>query len=50
VVGTKGAAHQQMFQVECQIPQLAVRTTGFGASRRIAEQEAAQLALGQLHR
>jgi len=48
VVGTRGAAHQQLFEVECQIPQLAIRTTGFGASRRIAEQEAAQLAFGQL--
>lgn len=47
VVATQGAAHNQQFQVECQIPQLAIRTTGFGASRRIAEQEAAQLALAQ---
>jgi ribonuclease-3 len=47
VVATKGAAHKQMFQVECQIPQLAIRTTGYGASRRIAEQEAAQLAFAQ---
>ena len=44
VVATQGAAHNQLFQVECQIPQLAIRTTGYGASRRIAEQEAAQLA------
>src|SRR5512141_650999 len=42
VVATKGAAHKQQFQVECHIPELAIRTTGFGASRRIAEQEAAQ--------
>ena len=47
VVGTQGAAHSQQFEVECQIPQLAIRTTGFGASRRIAEQEAAQLAFAQ---
>jgi len=47
VVGTQGAAHKQLFQVECQIPQLAIRTTGYGASRRIAEQEAAQLAFAQ---
>src|SRR5487761_2598804 len=47
VVATKGAAHKQLFQVECQIPQLAIRTTGFGASRRIAEQEAAQRAFAQ---
>jgi len=50
VVATQGAAHKQLFQVECQIPQLAIRTTGFGASRRIAEQEAAQLAFGQMHK
>ena len=47
VVATRGAAHKQLFQVECQIPQLAIHTTGFGASRRIAEQEAAQLAFAQ---
>ena len=48
VVGTKGAAHKQQFEVECQIPQLGIRTLGFGASRRIAEQEAAQLAFAQV--
>jgi ribonuclease-3 len=48
VVATQGAAHNQLFRVECQIPQLAIRTTGFGASRRVAEQEAAQLALSQM--
>lgn len=48
VVATQGAAHDQQFQVECQIPQLAIRTTGFGASRRIAEQEAAHLAFAQM--
>lgn len=48
VAGTTGAAHKQQFQVECQIPQLAICTTGFGASRRIAEQEAAQLAYAQM--
>jgi ribonuclease-3 len=47
VVATQGAAHNQLFQVECQIPQLAIRTVGYGASRRIAEQEAAQLAFAQ---
>jgi ribonuclease-3 len=44
VVATQGAAHSQQFQVECHIAHLAIRTTGFGASRRIAEQEAAQRA------
>ena len=50
VVATKGAAHKQQFQVECLIPELAIRTVGFGASRRIAEQEAAQLAFEQARR
>ena len=50
VVATKGAAHKQQFQVECQIPELAIRTTGYGASRRIAEQEAAQLAFAQMRK
>lgn len=47
VIATKGAAHKQQFEVECHVPELAIRTTGFGASRRIAEQEAAQLAFEQ---
>lgn len=47
VIATKGAAHKQQFEVECCIPELSIRTTGFGASRRIAEQEAAQLAFEQ---
>ncbi len=50
VVATQGAAHSQVFQVECQIPLLAICTVGFGASRRIAEQEAARLALAQLEK
>lgn len=50
VVATQGAAHSQVFEVECQIAPLAIRTTGFGASRRIAEQEAAQLALAQMEK
>lgn len=49
VVATQGAAHDQTFEVECRIAQLALSTTGFGASRRIAEQEAARLAIAQLH-
>ena len=35
VIAIKGAAHKQQFEVECQIPQLAIRTTGYGASRLI---------------
>jgi ribonuclease III len=48
VVGTRGAAHSQHFEVECLIPQLSVRTTGSGSSRRIAEQEAARLAFERI--
>ncbi len=42
VVATRGEAHEQQFRVECQIPELEVRTLGEGASRRAAEQEAAR--------
>jgi ribonuclease III len=48
VLATHGAAHQQNFEVECLIPQLAVRTTGRGSSRRTAEQEAAMRAFEQI--
>lgn len=49
VVATHGAAHSQNFEVECLIPELSVRTTGSGSSRRIAEQEAALRAFEQIH-
>lgn len=48
VLATRGAAHSQHFEVECAIPQLSVRTTGSGSSRRIAEQEAARRAFEQI--
>jgi len=44
VVGTVGAAHRQLFRVECCIPQLGIRTEGEGSSRRAAEEQAAELA------
>ena len=44
VVGTRGEAHEQQFQVECIIPELGIRSLGEGASRRSAEQEAARQA------
>ncbi len=50
VVATHGAAHSQDFEVECLIPQLSVRTTGNGSSRRGAEQEAAMRAFEQIRR
>jgi ribonuclease-3 len=45
VVLTSGEAHAQVFIVECFIQKLDIRTVGEGTSRRIAEQQAAQLAL-----
>ncbi|MEQ1487017.1 MAG: ribonuclease III [Methylotenera sp.] len=45
VVHTGGEAHAQVFIVECFIQKLDIRTVGEGSSRRIAEQQAAQLAL-----
>jgi len=44
VVATQGGAHEQLFQVECLIPELGIRSQGQGASRRSAEQEAARQA------
>jgi ribonuclease-3 len=37
----RGAAHEQMFDVECVISELNVRATGSGLSRKAAEQDAA---------
>jgi ribonuclease III len=45
VVATHGAAHSQVFEVECSIPKLSVTVSGSGGSRRAAEQAAAKLAL-----
>ncbi len=45
VVETRGAAHNQEFEVECAIPKLEVSVRGVGRSRRAAEQSAAKLAL-----
>lgn len=44
VVQIKGEAHAQMFVVSCEIPQLGLSTQGEGASRRVAEQVAAERA------
>lgn len=41
----RGEAHAQEFEIECAIPELGVKVTGTGASRRIAEQVAARAAL-----
>ena len=42
VVATRGEAHEQLFEVECLIPELRIRSLGAGTSRRGAEQEAAR--------
>jgi ribonuclease-3 len=47
VLGTTGEAHAQWFKVECRVPALALAAGGEGASRRIAEQEAAAAVLAQ---
>jgi ribonuclease-3 len=44
VIAIRGEAHDQMFEVECEIAQLNIRSRGEGPSRRSAEQEAAQAA------
>ena len=50
VIHTGGEAHAQVFIVECFIQKLDIRTVGEGTSRRIAEQQAAQLALVELEK
>lgn len=42
---TRGEAHQQEFEVECEIAGLGLKTRGVGVSRRAAEQQSAQRAL-----
>ncbi|MBI4807782.1 MAG: ribonuclease III [Nitrosomonadales bacterium] len=50
VVEIKGEAHAQTFVVDCEIPQLGLKTQGEGASRRIAEQIAAEKAYQQIEK
>jgi ribonuclease-3 len=47
VVATHGAAHNQVFEVECLVPKLSIQALGSGGSRRAAEQAAAKHALEQ---
>jgi ribonuclease-3 len=44
VVATRGEAHRHVFEVECVIPELNIRSRGEGSSRRDAEQNAARRA------
>ena len=48
LLATRGEAHAQEFEVECEVPELGVRGTGIGASRRIAEQQAADRAIAAI--
>ncbi|HET8790758.1 MAG TPA: putative dsRNA-binding protein, partial [Modicisalibacter sp.] len=48
VVAVEGEAHDQTFTVECHVEMLAEHTVGIGASRRHAEQQAAEKALAML--
>ena len=48
VVATLGAAHQQTFDVECEIPELNLSERGIGGSRRAGEQSAATAMLQTL--
>ena len=45
---TEGEAHDQTFTVECRVDDLGLCATGRGASRRAAEQGAAEMILKQL--
>lgn len=48
VVATLGAAHQQTFEVACEVADKGLRVIGRGPSRRAAEQAAARSMLQQL--
>ncbi|MBC7719780.1 MAG: ribonuclease III, partial [Chitinophagaceae bacterium] len=48
VVGTQGAAHKQIFDVECEIAEYRRSERGIGGSRRAGEQAAASAMLAFL--
>ncbi len=48
LLATHGDAHAQEFEVSCSIPAVDLQVTGRGASRRGAEQDAAQTALDRV--
>jgi len=50
VLAIGGEAHRQVFRVECRSDELNVQATGEGASRRAAEQQAAEAVLAELAR
>jgi ribonuclease-3 len=47
---TEGEAHDQTFTVECRVDDLGLTASGRGASRRVAEQSAAEGVLAQLEK
>jgi ribonuclease-3 len=47
---TEGEAHDQTFTVECRVDDLGIAASGRGASRRVAEQAAAEAVLAQLEK
>ena len=48
IAATRGQAHAQTFEVECEVAALALTATGEGRSRRAGEQEAARAMLDRL--
>ena len=48
VVATTGAAHRQLFDIECEVAELSRVERGIGASRRAGEQAAAAAMLANL--
>jgi ribonuclease III len=48
VIATHGAGHNQLFEVECSLGELEIRTVGTGTSRRAAEQDAARQAFARV--
>jgi ribonuclease-3 len=50
VMKTEGEAHDQTFTVDCVVDDLGLKATGQGASRRAAEQAAAQGVLAQIEK
>lgn len=48
VVSIEGEAHAQSFTVSCTLHNLKMTTTGVGTSRRVAEQQAAKLAMEKI--
>jgi ribonuclease-3 len=48
IAATSGQAHDQTFEIACEVPALSLSATGSGRSRRAAEQEAARRLLEQI--